>query len=161
KTVAYAPFSVWVYLNGNKWAKRLALKQGLEVVALGNGFAACADQPLWPTSAPARREPGSGRPLSAGRPGLPSRFTVEDRARGYGYELAFRELEISDTRVFDRPAAGRAWCEQTPISSRLGALIGLRSLVAASAAAPRDGSTPRSSTEVSSQRSRSTTAPRR
>jgi hypothetical protein len=44
---------------------------------------------------------------------LPSPFTVEDRHRGYGYELAFRQLEISDTRVFDRPAAGRAWFEKT------------------------------------------------
>ncbi len=37
---------------------------------------------------------------------LPSPLTVEDRQRGYGYDLAFRQLEISDTRVFDRPAAG-------------------------------------------------------
>ena len=44
---------------------------------------------------------------------LPFPFTFEDRARGYGYELAFRQLEISDTRVFDRPAAGRAWFERT------------------------------------------------
>ena len=44
---------------------------------------------------------------------LPSPFTVEDRRRGYGHELAFRQLEISDTRVFDRPAAGRAWFERT------------------------------------------------
>jgi hypothetical protein len=45
--------------------------------------------------------------------GLPSPFTTEDLHRGYGYELAFRQLEISDTRVFDRPAAGRAWFERT------------------------------------------------
>ena len=44
---------------------------------------------------------------------LPSLLTVEDRQRGYGHTLAFRQLEISDTRVFDRPAAGRAWFEQT------------------------------------------------
>jgi hypothetical protein len=44
---------------------------------------------------------------------LPSPFTAEDRARGYGYDLAFRQLEISDTRTFDRPASGRAWFEAT------------------------------------------------
>ena len=44
---------------------------------------------------------------------LPSPFTDEDRRRGYSYDLAFRQLEISDTRVFDRPAAGRAWFEAT------------------------------------------------
>ena len=40
-------------------------------------------------------------------------FTAEDRKRGYSYDLAFRQLEISDTRTFDRPAAGRAWFEKT------------------------------------------------
>src|SRR5450755_91429 len=44
---------------------------------------------------------------------LPSPFTAEDRVRGYGYDLAFRQLEISDTRVFDRPQAGRASFERT------------------------------------------------
>src|SRR6266568_6088 len=29
------------------------------------------------------------------------------------YDPAFRQLELSDTRVFDRPQAGRAWFEQT------------------------------------------------
>jgi hypothetical protein len=37
----------------------------------------------------------------------------DDRRRGYGHALAFRQLEISDTRTFDRPLAGRAWFEQT------------------------------------------------
>ena len=44
---------------------------------------------------------------------LPSPFTADDRRRGYRHQLAFRQLELSDTRVFDRPAAGRAWFEQT------------------------------------------------
>src|SRR3954451_2511900 len=43
KTVAYAPFSVWVYLNGNEWAKQQAAKRGIEFKALDNGFAACQD----------------------------------------------------------------------------------------------------------------------
>ena len=43
---------------------------------------------------------------------LPSPFTVEDRLRGYRYALSIRQLEVSDTRVFDPPAAGRAWFEQ-------------------------------------------------
>jgi hypothetical protein len=113
KTVAYAPFSVWVYLNGNEWAKRQALKRGIPFAALDNGFAACADQA-------ALGEICAG--LSAGevraffdrwQARLPSPFTAADRRRGYGYELAFRQLEISDTRVFDRPAASRAWFERT------------------------------------------------
>ena len=35
---------------------------------------------------------------------LPSPLTREDVRAGYGYELAFRQFEVSDTRVFDRPA---------------------------------------------------------
>ena len=42
---------------------------------------------------------------------LPSPFTREDLRAGYVYELAFRQFEVSDTRVFDRPAAGRAFFE--------------------------------------------------
>jgi hypothetical protein len=40
-------------------------------------------------------------------------FTDDDRARGYRYQLAFRRLELSDTRVFDRPQTGRDWFERT------------------------------------------------
>jgi len=44
---------------------------------------------------------------------LPSPLTAEDAGRGYRYQLAFRQLELSDTRVFDRPQVGRDWFEQT------------------------------------------------
>ena len=46
-----------------------------------------------------------------GRPGLPSPFTQADWRAGYVYELAFRQFEVSDTSVFDRPQAGRMWFE--------------------------------------------------
>ena len=38
KTIAYAPFPVWIYLNGNEWAKRQAAQQGIAFEALDNGF---------------------------------------------------------------------------------------------------------------------------
>lgn len=113
KTVAYAPFPVWVYLNGHEWAKQQAAHHGIAFAPLDNGFRDCAD----PDSLA-----GICRRLSAGHVRgffdrwlklLPSPFTDQDRERGYSYELAFRQLEISDTRVFDRPACGRAWFEQT------------------------------------------------
>ena len=44
---------------------------------------------------------------------LPWPLSAEDRARGYYHELAFRQAEISDTRMFDRPEARRAWFERT------------------------------------------------
>ena len=43
KTNAYAPYPVWVYLNGHEWAKRQAAQAGIEFRALDNGFAACDD----------------------------------------------------------------------------------------------------------------------
>jgi hypothetical protein len=42
---------------------------------------------------------------------LPSPFTEEDMRAGYIYDLAFRQFEVSDTCVFDRPQAGRMWFE--------------------------------------------------
>ena len=45
------------------------------------------------------------------RTGLPSPFTQADWRAGYVYELAFRQFEVSDTSVFDRPQAGRMWFE--------------------------------------------------
>jgi hypothetical protein len=113
KTVAYAPFPVWVYLNGNEWAKQQAAQHSLEFRALDNGFASCESPEALA---------GICRSLSAQdvrmffdrwRGVLPSPFTAEDRRRGYDYALAIRQLEISDTRVFDQPAAGRAWFEAT------------------------------------------------
>ncbi len=42
---------------------------------------------------------------------LPSPFTPADMRAGYVYDLAFRQFEVSDTRVFERPQAGRMWFE--------------------------------------------------
>ena len=42
---------------------------------------------------------------------LPSPFNRKDLRRGIVYDLAFRQIEFSDTRVFDRPQAGRAFFE--------------------------------------------------
>ena len=113
KTNAYAPYPVWVYLNGHEWAKRQAEHQGIQYVPLDNGFRAC-DQ--------AGRLAGICDSLSEQdiyafcdrwmRDVLPSPFTRAERGR-YGYRYSVRQLELSDTRVFDRPHAGRAWFEQT------------------------------------------------
>ena len=35
KTTAYAPYSVWLYLNGNEWAKRQAAQRGIAFTAVG------------------------------------------------------------------------------------------------------------------------------
>jgi hypothetical protein len=112
KTNAYAPYPIWIWLNGHEWAKRQCVKAGIGYTALDNGFRSCDD--------PAALQRicdrcGSGAVKSffwrwAHR--LPSPFTMADLRAGYVYELAFRQFEVSDTRVFDRPDAGRAFFEQ-------------------------------------------------
>jgi hypothetical protein len=113
KTISYAPFPVWIYLNGNEWAKQQATQQGIGFKALDNGFASCENPEQLAQIC---------HSLSAGdvhaffdrwQAALPSPLSDEDRRRGYAHALALRQLEISDTRTFDRPAAGRAWFEAT------------------------------------------------
>jgi hypothetical protein len=113
KTVAYAPFPVWIYLNGNEWAKQQAAQRGLSFKALDNGFASC-ENPEQLAAVCHSLSAGDVHAFFERWPGtLPSPLTDEDRRRGYAHALAFRQLEISDTRTFDRPAAGRAWFEAT------------------------------------------------
>ena len=113
KTTAYAPFSVWVYLNGNEWAKRQAAQRGIAFTPLDNGFAACEDPRALAEICASLQAADVQAFFDRWQAGLPSPLTAEDRARGYHHELAFRQAEISDTRMFDRPAAGRAWFERT------------------------------------------------
>src|SRR5206468_5992860 len=113
KTCAYAPFPVWVYLNGHEWAKRQATKQGLRFDALDNGFRSVDDAEALAAICARLQARDVWRFFARWQARLPSPFSAEDRRRGYRYALAFRQLELSDTRVFDRPAAGRAWFEQT------------------------------------------------
>ena len=113
KTIAYAPFPVWIYLNGNEWAKQQAAQQDIAFRALDNGFASCEQPEQLAEICNSLSAEDVWSFFERWRSALPSPFTDEDRARGYVYDLAFRQVEISDTRMFDRPIAGRAWFEQT------------------------------------------------
>ncbi len=111
KTNAYAPFPIWLWLNGHEWAKRQCDKAGIGYVALDNGFAQC-DDPVALQGICDRLRPGAvKRFFWRWLHRLPSPFTTADFKAGYGYDLAFRQFEVSDTRVFDRPQAGRMWFE--------------------------------------------------
>ncbi|MCA1698562.1 MAG: hypothetical protein LC790_06510, partial [Actinobacteria bacterium] len=112
KTNAYAPYPVWVYLNGHEWAKRQAAQAAIEFCALDNGFAACQDADALEAICSSLSHRDVQAFFERWLRMLPSPFTAAERAR-YGYRLSIRQLELSDTRVFDRPAAGRAWFEQT------------------------------------------------
>jgi hypothetical protein len=111
KTNAYAPWPVWLWLNGHEWAKRQLAKGGIGYTALDNGFASCEDPALLQRLCD-RLGPGAVTGFFwRWFHRLPSPFTAADLHAGYVYDLAFRQFEVSDTRVFTRPAAGRAFFE--------------------------------------------------
>jgi len=111
KTNAYAPFPIWLWLNGHEWAKRQMEKAGIAYEALDNGFLSCAD-PAFLQKRCDQLGTGAVRDFFwRWYWRLPSPFTPRDLDAGYVYDLAFRQLEVSDTVIFDRPQAGRAWFE--------------------------------------------------
>jgi hypothetical protein len=111
KTNSYAPFPIWLWLNGHEWAKRQLEKAEIDYEPLDNGFRCCEDaaalQKICNRLGPGAVKSFFWRWVSR----LPSPFTEEDMRAGYVYELAFRQFEVSDTSVFDRPQAGRMWFE--------------------------------------------------
>jgi hypothetical protein len=111
KTNAYAPWPIWIYLNGHEWAKRQLEKAGIRYEALDNGFRSCAD-PRALQRICDRLGAGAVRNFFwRWQARLPSPFIHRELHHGYTYELAFRQFEVSETAVFDRPQAGRAFFE--------------------------------------------------
>jgi hypothetical protein len=102
---------VWLWLNGHEWAKRQLERAGIGYRALDNGFRSCDDPAALQRLCDGLGPNAVERFMARWEHRLPSPFTMEDRRAGYGYELAFRQFEVSDTRVFDRAAAGRAFFE--------------------------------------------------
>ena len=97
KTNAYAPWPIWIWLNGHEWAKRQLERAGIGYEALDNGFRSCEDPKALQRICD-RLGPGAVKNFFwrwAHR--LPSPFTRSDLRAGYTYELAFGQFEISDT----------------------------------------------------------------
>lgn len=113
KACCYCPWPLWLCLNGHEWAKRQAEKQGLSYDPLDNGFRSCADGEALAAICASLSARDVWAFFRRWQRILPSPLSDEDRQRGYRYQLAFRQLELSDTRVFDRPQAGRDWFERT------------------------------------------------
>lgn len=109
KLCPYAPYPLWIVANGHEWLKRQLTLAGADFEALDNGLRSVTDP------AAARRlaaQLSAGHLRSAiGRwlAWLPSPLIPADRRAGFCYEFSLRQLEISDTAVFDAPRRGRAW----------------------------------------------------
>ena len=111
KTNGYAPWPIWIWLNGHDWAKRQLEKAGIGYEALDNGFRSCEDPRALQRICDRLGSRAVRSFLWRWQRRLPSPFTKADLRAGYQYELAFRQFEVSDTRVFDRPQAGRSFFE--------------------------------------------------
>jgi hypothetical protein len=111
KTCPYAPYPVWVWCNGHEWAKQQLDAAGVGFEALDNGLRSVTDPPAAHRVC-ARLGAGHVRALLDRLTRLlASPLNGEDRAAGFAYDWSIRQLEVSDTAVFDRPQAGRAWFE--------------------------------------------------
>jgi hypothetical protein len=111
KTNAYAPYPIWLWLNGHEWAKRQLTKAGIAYEALDNGFRGCEDPQALQRTCDRLGPRDVERFFWRWFHRLPSPFTDADLQAGYQYQLAVRQFEVSDTRVFDRPQSGRAFFE--------------------------------------------------
>lgn len=111
KIAGYAPWGVRVWLNGHEWLKRQLARSAIAFRELDNGLASCADparaQALADTLGPAQVRRFFARWMAE----LPQPLSAADRAAGHGYALSLFQLEVADTRVFDRPVRGRQWFE--------------------------------------------------
>ena len=95
KTNAYAPFPIWLWLNGHEWAKRQLEQAGIRYEALANGFRSC-DDPVALQQICDRMGSGAVQEFFARWSGrLPAPLTPADLDAGYTYELAFRQFRES------------------------------------------------------------------
>ncbi|HSR68468.1 MAG TPA: hypothetical protein VLU25_11045 [Acidobacteriota bacterium] len=94
-----------------EWAKQQLEKAGIGYLSLDNGFRRC-DDPDALQEICDRLGPGAVKSFFwKWLQRLPSPFDAEDWRAGIVYDLAFRQFEVSDTCVFDRPQAGRMFFE--------------------------------------------------
>lgn len=111
KISGYAPWGGRVYLNGHEWLKRQLARRGIAFRPLDNGLWSC-DDPAAAQELADALGPDQVRAFFARHQAeLPSPLTAADRAAGYDYALSMIQVEVADTRVFDRPIRGRQYFE--------------------------------------------------
>lgn len=113
KLSGYAPWGGRVYLNGHEWAKRQLARRGVGYVSLDNGFRSCADPGLLDEITASLGADQIRAYFARWMRELPQPLSAEDRDAGYAYALSMLQVEVSDTRVFDRPVRARQWFEAT------------------------------------------------
>ncbi len=112
KICAYAPYPVKVWLNGHEAVRRMAAAAGLQVTPLANGFASCDDPPALQELCDQLRAGHFRVFFERWMSRLPLPLSDTDRAAGYWWELAMRQVETSRTIVLDDPRRARTCFEQ-------------------------------------------------
>jgi hypothetical protein len=111
KVCAYFPYPCKIWLNGHEYAKRAARAAGIGFTELDNGFASTDDpaglQRLCDTLGPATIRVFCERWWAR----LPLPLTAADRAGGYWWDIAMRQVEVSRTIVFTAPRHARGFFE--------------------------------------------------
>jgi hypothetical protein len=111
KICAYFPYPIKIWLNGHEYAKRAATAAGIGFTELANGFATTEDpaelQRLCDTLSAGTIRVFCERWWSR----LPLPLTEADRAGGYWWDIALRQVEVSRTLVFDAPRQARSFFE--------------------------------------------------
>ena len=111
KVCAYFPYPVKIWLNGHEYAKRRAKAAGIEFTELDNGFAT-TDDPVGLQDICNTLTPGTIRVFcERWWARLPLPLTEADRAAGYWWDIAMRQIEVSRTIVFDAPIHARSFFE--------------------------------------------------
>jgi hypothetical protein len=111
KVCAYFPYPIKIWLNGHEYAKRAAARAGIGFTELDNGFAA-TDDPAGLQRLCDGLGPGAIRVFcERWWARLPLPLTDADRAGGYWWELAMRQVEVSRTIVFTAPRHARGFFE--------------------------------------------------
>jgi hypothetical protein len=111
KLCPYAPYPMWVWCNGHEWAKRQLAHAGVSFEPLDNGFRSVEDPDLAQRLCARLSADHLRRFLAKWTRRLPGPFVDDDAEVGCRYDWSVRQLEVSDTAVFDRPRSGRAWFE--------------------------------------------------
>src|SRR5689334_24931530 len=111
KVCAYFPYPIKIWLNGHEYAKRAATAAGMGFTELDNGFAATDDpaglQRVCDTLGPGTIAEFCQRWWAR----LPLPLSGADRAGGYWWDIAMRQVEVSRTIVFTAPRHARGFFE--------------------------------------------------
>jgi hypothetical protein len=111
KVCAYFPYPVKIWLNGHEYAKRAAAAAGVAFTALANGFAATDDPAALQRICDSLTAETIRVFCERWWVRLPLPLTEEDRANGYWWDIAMRQVEVSRTIVFDAPRRARGFFE--------------------------------------------------